>query len=81
MIRHFRDIASEPHEKLPESSLRALNFLFPPLTRTSWILFGPIFVFAACLPNSNFLFLRNCARFAPVAERLCLESLEIPLVC
>jgi hypothetical protein len=40
--------------------------------------FGPILVFEAGLPNSNFLFLRGCGRLPPVARRLCQVSLEIP---
>lgn len=66
----FLETPSEPHEKLPVSSLKALNFWLPPLVLTEWILLAPILVLAGCLPNSNFLFFLNWALLAPVAERL-----------
>lgn len=40
---HVRNVPSEPHEKFPESNLRARYFLFPPWTLTVWILRGPIY--------------------------------------
>lgn len=79
MIRVLRVQASEPHEKFPVSRRSARNFLLPPRVRTIWTLFDPIFVLAAGLPNSNFLFLWGWGRFPPVLRLLCQESLDIPI--
>jgi hypothetical protein len=73
-------LPSDAHEKFPPSKRRALYFLLPPRVRTVWIRCGPILVFEAGLPNSNFLFLRGCGRFPPVARLLCQVSLEIPFL-
>ena len=80
MILVFLATPSEGQLKFPLSNLNALNFRFPPRTRTSWIRFAPIRVFAGWRPSSNFRFLRYEARCAPVAARLWRESREIPIL-
>ena len=52
----FLEIASDPHENVPVSNLRARNFKLPPLPLTGLTLLGPSLVSAAGLPISNFLF-------------------------
>lgn len=50
---HERNVPSEPHEKFPESNLRARYFLFPPRTLTVWILRGPSYEKRAVLTTSK----------------------------
>merc|ERR1719431_1087101 len=70
MILVLRAMASDPQEKLPVSSLRALYFLFPPLTLRVWILWGASLVMAAGLANSNFLFFLMGHFFPPLTLRV-----------
>jgi hypothetical protein len=76
----LRVMASLPQDMFPVSSLRARNFLFPPLTRTGWTRIGPIFVMAAGRAISNLRFMRMGARLPPVARRLCQWLREIPMM-
>merc|ERR1719376_860362 len=71
MTRVFLVCPSEPHAKLPESSLRALTFWLPPRVLTVRTRLGISLVLAAWRPNSYFLFLWGCFLLPPVALLLC----------
>ena len=55
MTRTFREMLSDPHEKLPESRRRARNLRLPPRVRTRWMRLLPIRVLAGWRPFSKAL--------------------------